>query len=856
MFKLTFRSLITHKRRFAGTFLAILLGVSFLTGTLVLGDTLTANFDRLFADANAGTDVVVRSANEVPAEDLQSGRGLLPATIVDRIEGVDGVAAAVASIEGYGQLISRDGKAVGGNGPPTLAGNWVDDPDLNPYRLTEGRPPQARDEVVVNVGAAEKAGVGVADTVTVRTPDPVTATVVGLATFGDSDGIGAVTFVAFTLDDAQRYLTPGGDQISTAPVGGQISAVLVKARDGVSQETLAASVRSVLPDQVEAITGEELTAENVDSLSADFLSFFKTVLLVFSGVALLVATFSIYNTFSIIVAQRTRESALLRALGASRRQVLSSTLAETATVGIVASLIGAGGGLVIAGLLKGLFDAFGFSLPAGGLTVKPSGVIAAVLIGVVATLASGLVPALKAAGTAPLAALRDMAVDRTGASVARAITGVVVAGLGVALVVVALLGGGANALAPAGLGALVTLIGIVIVGPVVAGPASGAIGSPLIRLRGITGVLARRNAMRNPRRTSGTAASLMIGVSVVTLFTVFAASLRASVDDRVTNAVTADLVISGGAFGGGGLSPRLATDVEALPEIDGAVGLGTGAALVDGNGAQFSIADTGALAALLDLEVKAGDVADLGPTEIAVARRIADDRHWTVGTEVPVTFVDGTTTPFTIGAVYERADVGGTYLMSRAAWQPHAVQDIDTLVLMHFAPGVTPAGGRAAVERVAAQYGSPQVLTGPEFVEETTSFVSTALGIVYVMLALAILIALMGIANTLSLSVHERTRELGLLRAVGETRSQVRSMVRWESVIIATFGTVGGLGLGVFLAWALVQAASRGDVINTFAAPAGPLAVVLIVGAVAGVVAAIRPARRAARMDVLGAIAS
>lgn len=847
MLTLTLRSLGARKRRFVGTFLAIFLGVAFLSGTLVLGDTLTANFDRLFADANAGTDVVVRAADKIPGERrLESGRGLVPASLVDQVAAVEGVAAAAPEVSGYGQLIDAKGKAVGGNGPPTLAGNWIGDAKLNPWRLVEGRAPASGDEVVVNRGAAKKAGFEVGDTVTVRTPDPVQATIVGIATFGTADGFGTATYTAFTTEAAERYLTPRS---------GQISRVLVRADGKVSQHTLAARIRPALPGNLEAITGKDLSRENLSDLASGFLGFFRTFLLVFSGIALLVATFSIFNTFSIIVAQRRRESALLRALGASQRQILGSVVAETAVVGIVASVLGALGGLGIAGLLKGLFDAAGFSLPAGGLSVNLGRTIAAVVVGLAVTVAAGLAPALKASRTLPLSALRDAAVDRSGASRLRAVAGAVLVAAGMGVVVVAIASGGANALGPAGLGAIGTLVGVVVLGPVVAGPASGALGSLLPRLRGVTGSMARHNAMRNPRRTSGTAAALMVGVTVVTLFTVFAASLKASVDDRVTRSVTADFVVSPGGFGGG-LSPRLAGDVAARPEVAAAVGLGIGVARVDSHAAQLSVADPAGLARLVDLDVRAGSLAGLAPGELAVSKSVADDRHWTAGTRVPVTFTDGSTVPFTIGAVYERSDVAGNYLMSRQAWRPHAVQDIDTLVLIALKPGVTAPAGRAAVTTVASAYGGPKVMTKGEFIDETAGFVNTALGIVYVMLGLAIFIALMGIANTLSLSIHERTRELGLLRAVGETRTQVRSMVRWESVIIAVFGTLGGLGMGVFLGWALVQAAAGTDFVNRFAAPAGQLVVVLAAGALAGVLAGVRPARRAAGLDILSAIAT
>ncbi len=523
---------------------------------------------------------------------------------------------------------------------------------------------------------------------------------------------------------------------------------------------------------------------------------------------------------------------------------------------MAAALLGAAGGLGIAGLLKGLFDAAGFSLPAGGLAIRPERMALAVTVGVLVTLAAGLAPAVKAARAAPLAALREAAVDRSAASLARAVIGLVVTALGIGLVLVAVLGGGENALGTAGMGALITLVGAVGIGPVVAAPASRVIGRPLERHRGVTGTMAGRNAARNPRRTSGTAAALMIGVTVVTLFTVFAASLKASVDARVSESVAADLVIAGGQFGGGGLSPRLAPDVDARAEVASAVGLGTGVARIDGRAGQLTIAEPAQLSRLIDLDVRAGRLDTLRPSEIAVSRSAAHERGWTIGQSVPVTFVDGVTAPFSIGALYERTDVAGEYVITRAGWAPHAVQDIDLLVLIGLEPGTPLASGQVAVEQVAARYGSPDVLTKGEYIEQATGFVNTALGLVYVMLALAVIIALMGIANTLSLSIHERRREIGLLRAVGATRSQMRSMVRWESVIIALFGAVGGLGLGAFLAWALVRAASGADFVNTFAAPVGQLAVVLVAGGLAGVAAGLRPARRAARLDILGAIAS
>jgi putative ABC transport system permease protein len=847
-----FKGLVAHKRRLVGTFLAVFLGVAFLSGTLVLGDTLRANFDDLFTEANAGTDVVVRHESDLSTDpgEPDTQRGLIDASLVDTVRGVDGVAAAEPTVEGFGQLVGKNGDDLGGNGPPTLAGNWVEDRDLNPYRLEEGRAPRAPDEVVINRGAADDGDLQVGDTTTVEVPEPVTVEIVGIATFGSADGLGQTTFTAFTLEAAQQHLLKGSDRI-----GG----IVAEAQAGVSQNELLNRVQQVLPADVEGITGSELTVENTDDINEEFLDLLTTFLTVFAGVALLVATFSIYNTFSIIVAQRTRESALLRAIGARRGQILTSVVAESLLVGIVASAVGVLGGFGIASLLKAMFDAFGFALPAGGLVFQTSVVVISMIVGIVVTLIAGVAPAVKASRIAPLAAIRDVAAERTRASVGRAITGVALTALGVAVVLSAVLSGGDSVLAFAGLGALLTIGGVVVFGPVVARPASGLIGAPLRWLRGVTGSLARQNAMRNPRRTSGTAAALMVGVGVVTMFTIFAASIRAAIDDSVAQSFKGDLVVSTGGFGGGGISPQFASDLDQVPEVQSATGLGRGRALVGTSTKNVTIADPAQLENLLDLDVEAGSVRTLDADEFAVSDRVADDEGWTRGSKVPVTFSDGTRSEFTVGAVYNARDIAGNYLLPRAAWTPHAVQDIDTTVLINLEDGVPLETGRQAVERTAGAYGAPDVEDRDQYAASLGAFVDIWLGIVYVLLALAILIALMGIANTMSLSIYERIREMGLLRAVGETRRQLRSMIRWESVIIAVFGTVGGLGVGLFLGWALVEAASAGTsdfIAPSFAAPVTQLAIVLVVGAIAGVLAGIRPARRASRLNVLEAIAS
>ncbi|MFG3023394.1 ABC transporter permease [Streptomyces sp. NPDC048254] len=846
--RLSLSSLRAHRRRFAGTFLAVFLGVAFLAGTLVMGDTLRAGFDSMFGEATRGTDAVVRGADAIttPGE-AQGVRQPVPTSLVRTVEQVPGVAAAAPDIQGAGQLVGADGEPIGGKGPPTLAGNWISDPGFNSYRIAEGRAPARSGEVVVNRGAAKKGGLKIGDTTVLRTPDPVKVTIVGLATFGGEDGMAQVTFTGMTRPDAEKYLT-------ARP--GEAAGILVRAGPGVGQQELVDRLTPVLPQGVEAVTGQESAQENTDMISSQFLTIFTTLLLVFSGIALLVATFSIHNTFAIVVAQRTRENALLRALGASRRQVTAATLTEASAVAAVASAAGLAGGIGIAAGLQALFPAIGFPFPDGDLVVKALSMALPLAVGVVVCLGSALLPAVRAGRTAPLAALRETAVDSSGASGLRAVVG---AGLGALAVALALTGVLVSpSLWLAGLGALLALVSFVILGPVAATTAVRLLGGPLGRLRGVTGALARRNALRSPKRTAATASALMIGVAVVSLFTVFGASLKATMDQTVSRSFAGDLAVSNPSFGAGGsgLSPRLAPVLQQLPEVDTAVGLGRGVAEVDGRGRALTVTDPAALARTFDLGTVQGSLTRLGADGIAVTRTEADRQHLHTGDTARLTFTDGKEQDFTVRAVYGQSELAGDYVITRAAWAPHRIQDSDTLVAVTLRPGVSAATGRAAVTKAAERYGNPQVQTRDEYAQSSAGGIDMMLTLVYALLALAVLIALLGIANTLTLAIHERTRELGLLRAVGQTRRQLRAMVRWESVLVAAFGTAGGLGLGAFLGWVLVRASDgTSDTAFAFAVPPARLIVVALVGVAAGALAGLRPARRAARLDVLRAIA-
>ncbi len=844
MLALAVRGLRARKRMFAGTFLAVVLGVAFLSGALALGDTLTANFGKLFTSAGAGTSAVVRSATAV-GSGIKAPRIPIPASLLTTVRNVPGVADAQPSITGYGQILGADGNAVGGNGPPRTAGNWVSDPALNPYRIVQGRAPRSPDEVVINRGAATSGHLRVGDVMTVGTPKPIRARIVGLADFGTAPGFGQSTFTAFTLQAAEKYLTQPG----------KISEVLVAAAPGISQPELVSRIARVLPPGVQVISGTDLIRDNTDAVNSQFLGFLNDFLLVFAAIALLVAVLAIANTFSILVVQRTRESALLRTVGAARRQVLGTVLTEAVIVGALASAVGLAAGLGLAGLLKGVFDSFGFALPAGGLDLTARSILVAFLTGLLATVVAGLVPAFRASRVLPLAALREGAAEASTVPTARTVTGAALSLLGLAGVVVGAVGG-TSPLAYTGSGAVLLVAGFAVMGPGTARLAAGITGSLIAAIRGLPGRLARANTMRSPRRSAAAATSLMVGVGVVTLFTVVGASLKTSLTDNVSSAFRADVAITTGSFGGGMLPPQLATAVGRVPGVAVAAGIGTGNARIDGKGQTVAAVDPARASAVLDLHTAAGALASLSGDQLAVSEHVASARHWHIGTTLPVVFPDGTIARLHIGAIYRSRDLIGDYLLPASAWDPHAIQPLDKYVFATLAPGTGHATAEQAIKHVAAAYGNPTVQDRAAFVKSAARNVNLILGIVYVMLVLAVVIAVFGITNTLSLSVYERTRELGLLRAVGQTRRQLRSMVRLESLIVALQGTISGIVLGVLIGWGISRAASTTEGITTFTLPPAQVAVILAAGITAGFLASIRPAQRAARLPVLTAIAS
>jgi putative ABC transport system permease protein len=845
MLRATLKDLWARKIRLFTTSAAVVLGVAFMAGTLVLTDTIGKTFDDLFSDVNESTDALVRAEATIEQSSFDGGdqRPRIDDSIVRAVQGVDGVAFARGEILGYAQIVGTDGKAIGNpsQGPPTFGGVWHDD-ELNPYTLREGRAPRLQDEAVIDRLSAKDGDLHVGDRTQILTPDPVDVTIVGIVTFGSADSPGGASFVGMTEAAAQQLFAEPG----------KFDGVGVIAEDGVSQTELRARIADAMPNGIEVITGEELTKENRDSIGG-FVGFIKNILLTFASIALFVGSFIIYNTFGIIVAQRTRELALLRALGASRRQVLRSVLVEATAIGFLSSGIGLLLGIGIASLLKALMDSGGFDVPAGSIVVTPGTIITSFVVGLLVTVSSAYFPARKAAKIPPLAAMRDVAYDKTNASRGRLITGALVTVLGAAMLLIGLFGEGG--IAPVGFGALLTMSGVIILGPVLAPPIGRVLGAPLPRLKGTTGVLAKENTLRNPKRTASTAAALMIGVALVGFITVFASSAKASINKVVDDQFVADIIIDSGSFGDGGLSPRLADDLRSLPEVAAATGLRGAPANVNGGGSFLLAVDTATIAQFFDLGVTEGAIADVGADGIGVNEDWAADHHLQLGDTVDVQLLDGAVEQLPVRVLYTDQVLAGSYFVGTPFLEAHQPDQYDFNVFVLGKDGVDPDDLRVAVEEAAKTYPTAKVQDINDFKEAQAAQFNVLLVMIYALLFFSILIALLGIMNTLALSVHERTRELGLVRAIGMSRRQVRSTIRWESILIALLGTVLGIAVGLFFGWAM--ATKMKDVgFNTFSVPIVQLAVICVLAALAGVFAAIWPARRASRLDILQAIAA
>jgi putative ABC transport system permease protein len=856
----TLRSFWAHKRRLVSTLLAIVLGVAFMSGTLVLSDTLGKVFDDLFADTFEQVDAQVQG--EVQFSDPLGGdiRQLLDGDLVDAVRDVEGVAAAEAFVTtvGFGssnRVLDPDGDPIGASqGPPTLFESWVEAEELNPYVITEGRGPESDDELALNVGAADGAGLSVGDTVTaVGQFGRADYTLVGVFTFGTAPSAAGTVSVEFTLAETQRL----------AGTDGRIQNVFASADEGISQEELVERIAPILPEGAEVITGVQ-AAEQLSSDVQSGFEFFRIGLQIFAGIALLVGAFVISNTFTILVAQRTRELALLRAVGASRRQVLGSVLLEAALVGLLAAAVGLAVGYGLATLVTLLLDAAGADLPTTTLVVTAGTIIGAFAVGLLVTLVAALVPAVRATRVPPLAALRDVAIDRSGTSRLRLGLGVVVLALGALNLSRAWTADGdTDAVPTVGLGALLLIVGAIVIGPVLAGPSIRVLGAALPRLRGVTGRLATENAARSPKRTSATASALLIGVALVGFITVFASSATASVRAEVDRGFRADFVVQSTSSGFGppsGFSAEVAEQVAAVEGVDLVTAVGFGGVEItypDGSEAtQFLTSiQPGTITAVLEPRMSEGAITDLSEGGVLIDRQVADRNDVFVGDRVTLTGPGGDSRELTVQGLSDDTTLLGFVTVARPTFADLFPEVLDVQVIGSVEDGADLDGILDAVEAAVAGTPSLNVLDRDAFIGDLADQITSFVNLIYGLLVLSIVIALIGIANTLSLSINERTRELGLLRAVGMDRSQLRSAVRWEAVLISVLGTLVGLGVGLTVSWALVTSLS-GFGLSSFSLPVRDLAVIVVVAALLGTLASVRPARRGARLDVLDAIAT
>ena len=844
MLRATFRSLLERKLRLILSGVSIVLGVAFVSGAFVLTDTLGKTFDNLFSTVNKNVAVDVRGV-KTTSGDQGDIREKLPVSLVQTVGAVDGVGQVAGNINGTAQVVGKNHKVVTTGGAPSFGLNWVDN-SLQSGHLIAGSKPQSDDQVVLNKNVADKGGYKVGDDVPIITDGPIkTYQLVGILGYDNNRGsLAGESSVFFTEAEAHKVLDRAGtyDEIQ------------VTADRGVSQATLRDRIAKVLPSNAEAITGKQLSDQQASDIK-NGLSFFNTFLLVFAAIALFVGAFIIFNTFSMLVAQRARELALMRAIGASRRQVISTVLIEAVVVGFVASLIGLFAGVFVALGIKGLISAFGGSLPSGPTVIALRTVIVSFVVGVVVTSIAALIPAIRASRVSPLAAMRDAATPDKSLKW-QTIAGGVLLVIGVVLVGFGLSGSG---LKPLGFGALIGFLGIATLSPLLSRPVAGLIGR--LFSRRIPGRLGRENSVRNPRRTAVTASALMIGLALVSAVSILGASFKASVDKIINSAVGADFVLN---ISNGGFPDDVLTRAKAVPGVDRVTGIKVDQAeFLDAKGAGGRPSEsTVALLAIpsdsvgtaVTLKKLHGSVDGMGPEDILVSKKVETDKKVEVGSPVELKFADGTTSTLRVKGIYDTNQLAGDYVVD-TSHVAHFSNQRNVAATVNVADGADLQTVRKGLDAATAQYPNVEVQDRSEFVAETSRNIDQVVTFLSVLLLFSVVIAILGVINTLALSVIERTRELGLLRAIGMSRKQVRRMIRTESVVICAFGAVLGLVVGGAIGIAL-QHSLAGQGVTELGIPVTRLVVYLLLAAVAGVVAAWFPARRASKLNVLTAIAT
>ena len=835
------RGALAQGARLFGTALAVALAVTLVSGTFILTDTIDASFSRASADTGGASDVVVRStalfsaqANSLPE------REPVPETLVARVAAIPGVKAAWTTIQGYAELVDTQGQAIAAKGLPTVGSGVT--PDVT---LASGRAPVGPDEVAIDAETARRNGLVLGDRIKVLFSGSMQEFTIGgvLQAAGD---VVASTKAVFDSATAQRVLGTAG----------LVDAIPVEAEAGLSPEALRARINAELPDQYEAVTTAQVARESAESWTKA-VAFLPTALLLFAAAALLVGAFIICNTFSILVAQRARELALLRSLGASRAQLTASVLCEAVAVGVVGSLAGVVAGFGAARGLLALFDRLGYELPSASAVFLPRTAIIGVLAGVLVTVLAALLPARRATRVSPTGAMSGADGARSTSPGGRFALGAGAGAAGLATLLTGVLGGGARPIIAVGLGAAGIVVSLAVLAPLVATSAARTVGAPLVRLFGEPAFLGRENAMRSPRRTASTAAALMIGIGLVGVVAILAASVRASASRTVDDSLRADFVLTPAGLGGAvsGVPPVVVDRLRATPAIATVSEIRGGQWGLDGRTQTLLAVDPATVTAMHEVDdASAASVRRLDDSGVLVRDTVADRYGWQVGDTVPMTFARTGTQPLRLQATYSTTTVRSDYIVSLEAFEANYTQQLDMEIDVRLVAGTTATAGRQAIRDALSDFPNLSVRDRSEVLAAQETQIDRLLVPVAALLALSVVIALLGIANTLALSIHERLRELGMLRAIGMARGQLRSMVRSEALIVAGLDALCGVVVAVVFGWVAVTA-MHGQGVTRRVFPVGQLSALAAVATLAGLAAAAAPARRAARLRVLDAVA-
>ncbi|MEV4740367.1 FtsX-like permease family protein [Streptomyces sp. NPDC049555] len=834
MFRTALRNVLAHKARLMMTVLAVMLGVAFVSGTLVFTSTISDAFQKSSEKGFTGVDVAIEPRHKEEGRPGATPR--LSQDLLDRAAKVPGAASATGTVSGFAAIADKKGKLVG-EGFDSAGSNYYPgaggkDPR---YPLRSGRAPQNAGEIALDAKTAERAGYKVGDTVRVSVDGPVLSEkLTGIFTTDDGNVSAGGSLALFDTATAQRhYAKPG-----------EFNRIDVKAATGTSQAALRTSLKQVLPKNAEATTAKELADEQSRAI-AQGMDGMRSVLLVFAGISLFVGIFIIANTFTMLVAQRTKELALLRAVGASRRQVTRSVLIEAIVVGAVAGVLGLLVGIGIGAGLRALLNSTGATIPDGPLVVSPSTIATSLVVGVMVTKLAAWLPARRAAKIPPVAAMNSVhAVATTKSLVVRNSLGGALTAAGAALVLTA------TSSTMMGIGAALVLVGIFVLTPLLSRPVIAA-AAPVLRMFGISGKLARQNAVRNPRRTAATASALMIGLTLITGLTVIAGSVQQAVDKMATSSLKADYVVSMASMTP--LSPDVAQKLAAHPDVAAASPLRSSPARIDGGHQSLTGVNGRTIGKLTSLEFTAGSFAGLSGDKVVVDDATARSNHWKLGSSLDVTYEDGTKGRLSVSGIYKGNDLMRGVWVDKDALAPHQSQIDDRQVMVKTKGGAT----EATKDRLAKALGDNpaiQIQTKQDISDGISKAIGLLLNMLYGLLGMAVVVAVLGVVNTLAMSVFERQQEIGMLRAIGLDRKGIKRMVRLESLVISLFGGVMGVGLGVFFGWAAGDLIKKGISTYELVLPWGSMAVFLLLSALVGMLAALWPARRAAKLNMLAAI--